>query len=133
MVSSYFRANILVFATIHDLSKSNLTCDFSLLIYRHDHLQAYRIESSEAHLINFFSAVSRNNQWGCQTFAARNKLKIKWDKLSDRVLFDDIAPGQERMPVAHRPNSAVISAAELKNIRSQLSMGKQNNSQVSVI
>ena len=53
--------------------------------------------------------------------------------MSDRVLFDDIAPGQERMPVAHRPNSAVISAAELKNIRSQLSMGKQNNSQVSVI
>ena len=52
----------------------------------------------------------------------------------DHVLFDDIAPGQERMPaVQHRPNSAVISAAELKNIRSQLSVGKQNNSQVSVI
>ena len=52
----------------------------------------------------------------------------------DRILFDDLAPGQERMPVTqHRPNSAVISAAELKNIRSQLSMGKQNNSQVSVI
>ena len=37
------------------------------------------------------------------------------------------------MPVAHRPNSAVISAAELKNIRSQLSVGKQNNSQVSIV
>ena len=48
------------------------------------------------------------------------------------VLYN-IAPGQERMPVSHRPNSAVISATELKNIRSQLSLGKQNNSQVSVI